>query len=105
MGGAQASSSGGGAFLTKAEQRAEGTKQDKKESEECFSFLKDVRDVMPIMFPLCPPFTESIYRKIRIGPASPTMIPALSISLRVHGTNLRRLRSRYVREPSSFTGA
>jgi L-2-hydroxyglutarate oxidase LhgO len=32
-------------FLTQAEQRAQGAKKDKKEAEECYEFLKEVRDV------------------------------------------------------------
>jgi DNA mismatch repair protein MSH6 len=46
-------SSGGGsgfAFLTAAEQRAQGKKQEKKSTEDPYSFLLDVRDVRRLLF-------------------------------------------------------
>jgi len=39
-----------GMFLTKAEQRVQGKKDDKKANEECYSFLKNIKDVR---WPIC----------------------------------------------------
>ncbi|KAG8907125.1 DNA mismatch repair protein msh6 [Tulasnella sp. 403] len=41
---AGASTSGSNLFLTEAERRAKATKEDKQASEECYSFLRDIKD-------------------------------------------------------------
>jgi DNA mismatch repair protein MSH6 len=43
------STSNGSSFLTAAEKRAQHKKNDKKATEDPFSFLKDVRDVRTLM--------------------------------------------------------
>lgn len=43
--GNSASASGSNQFLTQAEIRKLDAKQEKKDAEDCFEFLKDIRDV------------------------------------------------------------
>jgi len=75
-------------FLTKAEQRAQEKKTDKKAAEDPFSFLVDVRDVS--------------YFKLQIETCMYIVIsPNVSLRVEVHAWCYAPIRRIYALHPSS----
>ena len=96
---------GSTSFLTAAEQAALEKKSDKKEKEDPFEFLKDVRDVSHIQrFCISAMILNYssfwLNRKTNIDQGSQTMTHEPYMYLRVHGRPSPHLRNRYVHTPS-----
>ena len=81
-------------FLTKAEQRELGKKEEKKAAESPYSFLTDIKDVSYGYVKI----TETCwypFRKMEGGRESPTMTLEPFLYQRALGTNSLHLRNRY----------
>lgn len=94
------SSSTGIGLLTAAERRVQTKKDEKKDAEQPYSFLQDIKDVsIPESFTL---YAHGFYRKMAFGPVKKAMIHVLYIFPRKHRRPLRPSKFRFVFTRSYF---
>lgn len=88
-------SQGSSSFLTAAEQREQGKKNEKKSAEDPYSFLQDVKDVRQI-FQVSECSANAVSRKMAVSLEKPVTIQEHCLFLPQLGKNLHHLKNRYV---------
>lgn len=90
------SNSGGASFLTAAEQREQGKKNDKKASEDAFEFLLDIRDVNLVLIATFQSRNSYSFCRAAVkGLVSPIMTQELFLYQSMRGIALHRSKNRY----------
>lgn len=96
---ALANSGGSATFLTAAEQREQGKKEEKKAAESPYSFLADnIRDVSKLILLVFFSSHQNILlnRKRAVNPTTQITILGLSLSLQKRGRHLLLSKNRFI---------